>query len=104
MSFRLQTEIDRERFPKFYVDVDEEPSGIEVEPPPDPPAISGGDCMTIAAGFCCDDGIVLAADRENSIGDISKVPTRKIFTLSKRETIRGAVAGAGNRNFTGLFT
>jgi 20S proteasome alpha/beta subunit len=101
MSFRLQieSEIDRERFPKFYVDVDEGPYvGIDEEPP-DPPVISGGDFMTIAAGFCCDDGVVLAADRESSIGGITKVPTPKIFTLSKREKIRGAIAGAGNRNF-----
>jgi hypothetical protein len=105
MSLRLQTEseIDRERFPKFYVDVDEGPYvGIyeELVPePPDPePEPRCGDYMTIAAGFCCEDGIVLAADQERSTS-FSKVRAQKIFVLPPQRKVTGAIVGSGTTSY-----
>jgi len=55
--------------------------------------------MTIALGFSCLDGIVLAADTEYSYGDLTKVPGPKVFTLSDMGDIRGIMTGAGDSAF-----
>ncbi len=52
--------------------------------------------MTIAAGFCCPDGIVLAADTQYTLGYMTRIQGPKIFRLKERENVRVAVAGAGD--------
>jgi hypothetical protein len=44
-----------------------------------------GKSMTIAAGFRCGNGVLLAADTEITIGDLAKTQHEKIFDISERE-------------------
>jgi 20S proteasome alpha/beta subunit len=56
--------------------------------------------MTIAAGFVCSNGIVLAADSEHST-DVGKFQRRKVFQC-KKEKYGFAVAGAGRSDLIRL--
>ena len=52
--------------------------------------------MTIAAGFCCSNGIVLATDSQYTLGYLARIQGPKIFRLKDRNGLRMAVAGAGD--------
>jgi 20S proteasome alpha/beta subunit len=54
--------------------------------------------VTIAAGFCCDDALILATDTEYWSGGI-KIPGRKLFVLPPALDHKVAIAGAGDVAF-----
>ncbi|MBZ5535399.1 MAG: hypothetical protein LAO31_05535 [Acidobacteriia bacterium] len=59
--------------------------------------------MTIAVGYKCFDGVVLAADTEYTWGDF-KIPGRKLFTLPHRENYRIGITGDGSVDFIKAYT
>ena len=54
--------------------------------------------VTIAIGFRCTDGVVLAADTEYNVGN-SKVHATKIFELQPRQDFRVVFTGAGDASY-----
>ena len=51
--------------------------------------------MTIAAGFCCSDGVVICADRELTYPEAVRLDAFKVRTFSS-VNLEGAVTGAGD--------
>lgn len=51
--------------------------------------------MTIVLGFKCEDGIVLAADSQCTLGRTYKLAANKIVKLTARSNVRGIISGAG---------
>jgi 20S proteasome alpha/beta subunit len=55
--------------------------------------------MTIAAGFICRDGIVLATDTQYSVGGLLKTDGPKLFNVAERSDLSVVIAGAGSVPF-----
>ncbi len=54
--------------------------------------------MTLAAGFPCQDGLILCADTEITHGDVLKIGGKKILT-HKRDNTSLAITGAGDWSY-----